>query len=228
MFAIQFAHFKTAEPFAMLTLYDYLPSQNAWKIRTLLNHLDQPYRQEFISIFEGEGHSDAYRTINPTGAVPAIKLDNGKTIAESNAILIYLAHDTPYLPEHPVEQAQVMQWLFFESDYVQASVATLRHWVLTGKDKNRSSALLEGKIAASIKVLGILDNVLASQEFLAGRTYTIADIAVYSYVHLASDARLELASYKHLQRWFDSVSSQPGFRSEVFPYSIDEHSHKEL
>jgi len=212
----------------MLTRYDYLPSQNAWKIRLLLNHLDRPYKQEFISIFEGEGQSDTYRSVNPTGAVPAIKLDDGRTIAESNAILLFLARNTHYLPDAPVEQAQVKQWLFFESDYVQASVATLRHWVLTGKDKNRPKALLDGKITASKKVLRILDEVLGNQEFLAGDTYTIADIVVYSYVHLASDAGLELDSYVHLQRWFGSVSSQPGFLKKVFPYSIDEHSFKEL
>jgi len=212
----------------MLTLYDYLPSQNAWKIRVLLNHLDQPYVQEFISIFEAEGQSDAYLRVNPTGAVPAIRLDNGQTIAESNAILIYLSRNTPYLPDDPIEQAQVMQWLFFESDYVQASVATLRHWVLTGKDKNRSKEELDGKITASRKVLGILDSVLTRREFLSGHTYTIADIAIYSYVHLAPDAGLELDSYPNLQRWIGSVSSQPGFYSEVFPYSIDEHSFKEL
>jgi len=212
----------------MLTLYDYLPSQNAWKIRALLQHLNQPYTQEFISIFEGEGQTDAYRRINPTGAVPAIKLDSGEVIAESNAILLYLAQDTPYLPNCPIKQAQVSQWLFFESDYVQASVATLRHWVLTGKHKNRTAEMMEAKISASKKVLGILDNVLRDHDFLTGRTYTIADIAIYSYVHLASDAQLEMEPYPHLQRWLDTVSSQPGFLSEVFPYSIDAHSYKEL
>jgi len=179
----------------MLTLYDYLPSQNAWKVRALLNHLGKPYQQEFISIFEAQGQTEAYRRINPTGAVPAIRLDDGQTIAESNAILFYLARNTPYLPDNPIEQAQVMQWLCFESDYVQASVATLRHWVLTGKDKNRSKELLDRKIAASKKVLGILNNALGGRVFLTGSTYTIADIAVFSYVHLANDARLDLDSY---------------------------------
>lgn len=212
----------------MLTLYDYLPSQNAWKVRALLNHLGSSYTQEFISIFENEGQSEAYLKINPTGAVPAIKLDNGSTIAESNAILIYLARDTPYFPDDPVEQAQVMQWLFFESDYVQASVATLRHWVLTGKDKNRSKTIMDDKFVASNKVLGILNNALGSRKFLVGSAYSIADIAVFSYVHLANDARLELDNYPNLQRWIDAVKSQSGYLAEVFPYSIDEHSYKEL
>jgi len=212
----------------MLTLYDYLPSQNAWKIRALLNHLDRAYHQEFISIFEGEGQQADFRRINPTGAVPAIKLEDGSTIAESNAILMYLAHGTPYLPDDRVAQAKVMQWLFFESDYVQASVATLRHWVLTGKDKNRSAETLDGKIEASKKVLGILNNALDDSDFLTGDTYTIADIAIYSYVHLAGDAGLSLIAYPHVQQWINLVGSQAGFLSQVYPYSIDEHSFKEL
>lgn len=212
----------------MLTLYDYLPSQNAWKVRALLNHLGKPYQQEFISIFEAQGQTEAYRRINPTGAVPAIRLDDGQTIAESNAILFYLARNTPYLPDNPIEQAQVMQWLCFESDYVQASVATLRHWVLTGKDKNRSKELLDRKIAASKKVLGILNNALGGRVFLTGSTYTIADIAVFSYVHLANDARLDLDSYPYLQKWIDAICSQPGSLPQVFPYSIDEYSFREL
>lgn len=120
----------------MITLYDYLPSQNAWKVRLLLNHLGRPYTQKTVSIFEGEGQLPEYLAINPSGAVPAIQEDDGRTIAESNAILLYLASDTTYLPSAALEQAQVSQWLFFKSDYVQSSIATLRHWILTGKDKN--------------------------------------------------------------------------------------------
>jgi len=212
----------------MLTLFDYLPSQNAWKVRALLKHLGQPYQQEFISIFEGEGQRAEFLAINPTGAVPAIKYDDGRTVAESNAILINLALDTPYLPGDAIEQAQVMQWLFFESDYIQASVATLRHWVLTGKDKNRSTEVLEAKRAASVKVLGILNTILAQREYLAGNAYTIADISVFAYVHLASEAGLDLTAFPDLQRWIMSVQTQPEFLSEVFPYSIDEHSIREL
>ncbi len=212
----------------MITLYDYLPSQNAWKVRLLLNQLQLPYQQKFISIFEGEGQGEDFLRVNPTGAVPAIRLENGETIAESNAILVYLAQNTRFLPGDPVKQAQVMQWLFFEADYVQASVATLRHWVLTGKDKNRSQAMLDAKRAASNKVLGILNNTLQLHEFLSGDTYTIADIAVFSYVHLAQDAGLELDDLDHLNRWIDSVKTQPHYLNEVHPYSLDAHSYKEL
>lgn len=212
----------------MLTLFDYLPSQNAWKVRTLLRHLQTPYTQKFISIFEGEGQLPAHLRINPTGAVPAIMLENGQCIAESNAILVYLAQATPYYPTDPIKKAQVLQWLFFEADYVQANVATLRHWVMTGKDKNRSENLLTMKRNASEKVLATLDSSLDNNKFLCGKTYTIADISVFAYVHLAEDAGLKLKPYSNLRKWIDAVHELLDFSAEVYPYSIDKFSHREL
>jgi len=216
------------DPKKMLTLYDYLPSQNAWKVRLLLNHLEIPYNQKTVSIFEGDGHSEEYEAINPTGAVPAIQLDEGVAIAESNAILIYLATDTEYLPSTPVQKAQVLQWLFFESDYVQSSVATLRHWRLTGKVKNRTNEELSSKHGASIKVLTILDRVLGERCFLAGQQYTIADMSVYAYVHLAEEAGLSLKAFENIRHWIDLVQTQPRYLSVMYPYSIDPFSHREL
>ena len=212
----------------MITLYDYLPSQNAWKVRLLLNHLDIPYKQEFISIFEGEGRSAEYQAVNPTGAVPAIKIDDGSTIAESNAILVYLAKDSCYFPSTSIESAKVLQWLFFESDYVQSSVATLRHWKLTGKDANRTKEIISSKYDASISALSILDRTLHAHEFLSGAHYTIADMSVFAYVHLSEDAGVSLAQFENLQRWIRTVSAQPGFLNEMYPYSIDENSFREL
>src|SRR4051812_14368063 len=99
----------------MLTLFDYLPSQNAWKVRQLLNHLQTPYRTEYVGIFEGEGQRPEYLAINPTGAVPAIRLNDGRVLAESNAILAFLAEGTSYLPEDAFGRAKVLQWLSFEA-----------------------------------------------------------------------------------------------------------------
>ena len=212
----------------MITLYDYLPSQNAWKVRLLLNHLGRPYTQKFVSIFEGEGQLPDYLAINPSGAVPAIREDDGRTIAESNAILLYLACDTEYLPSAALERAQVSQWLFFESDYVQSSIATLRHWVLTGKDKNRSGDILTSKREASMKVLSILNRRLGDYKFLAGRDYTIADMSVFAYVHLSEDAGISLNDFCNVKRWIEAVRGQPRFLQDVFPYSMDEYSYREL
>lgn len=226
--SIGFSFIESQRACLMLTLYDYLPSQNAWKIRLLLNHLEQPYIQKIVSIFEGEGQYADFLAINPSGAVPALQFDDGFTIAESNAILVYLASDTMYFPSDTQKQAQVLQWLFFEADYVQSSVATLRHWLLTGKDKNRSKEMLASKREASVKVLTILNRRLSDSSFLTGHGYTIADMSVFAYVHLCEDAGISLAAYSGVQRWIDAVRKQPGFLHDVYPYSVDEFSTREL
>lgn len=216
------------EAASMITLYDYLPSQNAYKVRLLLSHLRQPYRTEIVSIFEGEGQRPEFLAINPTGAVPAIRLEDGRVIAESNAILFFLADGTPYWPEDRFTRAKVLQWLSFENDYVQSTVATLRHWVMTGKRARRPAALVKGKRAGSLKTLATLDRELAGRPWLAGTEYSIADIAVFAYVHRAEEAELPLADYPNVISWIDRVRAQPGFLAETFPYSIDPHSAGEL
>lgn len=212
----------------MLTLFDYLPSQNAWKIRQLLAHLQMDHHTEHVSIFEGEGQRPAYLAINPTGAVPAIRLDDGRVLAESNAILTYLARGTEYLPDDAFAQAKVLQWLCFEGDYVQSSVATLRHWTLTGKLIRRPPELVAGKRATSIKVLAILERELSTRSFLTGERYSIADISVYAYVHLAADAELPLDAFPAIRRWLERVRAQPQHLAQVHPYSIDPWSVREL
>jgi glutathione S-transferase len=211
----------------MLTLYDYLPSQNAYKVRLLLNHLQLPYRTEIISIFEGEGQRPEFLAVNPTGAVPAIRLDDGRVLAESNAILAYLAHGTPYLLDEPYENARVHQWLSFEQDYV-TSIATLRHWTLTGKLARRPEALVARHRGIGQKALAILDHELARRPFIAGDNYTIADISLFAYTHLAHEGGLPLGEHLNVRRWIERVREQPGFLATCYPYSIDLHSSGEL
>lgn len=212
----------------MITLYDYLPSQNAYKVRLLLNHLEQPYQTKIVSIFEGEGKTDAFKGISPTGAVPAIELENGNTLAESNAILVYLADGTDYLPDDQYLRAKVMQWLFFEGETIQNGIATLRHWVQTGKDKNRTSEILASKRDLCLKGLEILDKALSGQSFLVGDRYSIADISVFGYTHLADEAGVQLSNFLNVMRWIDRVRSQDRFLGEIHPYSIDPYSGREL
>lgn len=211
----------------MFTLYDYLPSQNAWKVRLLLNHLDVPYRTEMVSIFEGEGQRPDFLAMSPTGAVPALRLPDGRTLAESNAILTYLAHGTRYLPDDPFGQAKVQQWMAFEQDYV-ASIATLRHWTLTGKLARRAPALVDRLRHVAHKALAILDRELAQRPFIAGDAYTIADMSLFAYVHRTNDAGLTLEDYPAIVRWLERVRAQPGFLGTVHPYSIDPFSGGEL
>lgn len=208
----------------MLTLYDYLPSQNGWKVRQLLHHLDLPYRTVPVSIFEGEGQQPEYLRINPTGTVPAIQLDDGRTLAESNAILAYLAEGTPYLPGDAFGRAKVLQWLSFEQERVESVIGSLRYWTLTGQLAKRAPALVDLKRDAGLRALSMLDAALSARPFVAGNAYTIADIALFAYTSRADEAGFDLAPHTHLRAWIERVRSQPGYLAEMFPYTVDPHA----
>ena len=212
----------------MLTLFDYLPSQNAWKICQLLAHLRLPYRTELISIFEGEGRTPEFLRINPAGKVPAIQLDDGRTLAESSAMLAYLADGTAYLPKERFARAKVHQWLSFEQEHVEMSIGSLRYWTMTGKLALRSPDLVQGKRAAAARSLALLDSELSARPFIAGDAYTIADIALFAYASRAEEADLSLAQYPDFRAWIARVERQAGFLAQMHPYSADPHAGKEL
>ncbi|HLI13606.1 MAG TPA: glutathione S-transferase family protein [Alphaproteobacteria bacterium] len=212
----------------MLRLYDYLPSQNAWKVRLLLNHLGLPYERKLVSIFEGESHTEEFLMKNPAGAVPVLEVEPGRFIAESNAILCYLAEGTSYLPDERLARARVMQWLFFEQSYVEPQIGSLRYWTLTGKLTRRSAEQIESKRAASLRALAALERHLARHDFLAAGRYSIADMAVFAYAALAGDAGFDLAPYPAFRAWIERVRAQPGFLAEMHPYAIDPHATREL
>jgi glutathione S-transferase len=212
----------------MLTLYDYLPSRNAWKVRQLLHLLQRPYRTQPVSIFEGEGRRPQFLAISPTGTVPALVLEDGRVLAESNAILMYLAEGSPWLPADAYGRARVWQWLSFEQERIESQVGALRHWRLTGKLARRPEALVAIKQRAGAHALAILERELATREWIAGEAFTIADIALHAYAALAEDAGLPLAPHPRLRAWIARVRAQPGFLDEVHPYSLDPHSGREL
>ena len=178
----------------MLTLHDYLPSQNGWKVRVLLGLLQIPYTSRIVSIFEGESRTDAFLSLNPAGAIPVLEIDDGRAIAESNAILTYLAEGTRFLPADRYQRAKVMQWLCFEQYHVEPVIGSLRFWTLTGRlERNRD--LVAGKREAGIRALAAMDRGLADTPFLVGQDLSIADIAVYAYSHRAQDCGFRLTDY---------------------------------
>jgi glutathione S-transferase len=212
----------------VIKLYDYRPSQNAYKVRLLFSHLALPHQTVEVAIFDGAGQTAEYRAINPTGAVPAVQLDDGRVLAESMAILMYFAEGTDYLPADTFARAKVLQWLSFENDYLQNSIGSLRYWTLTGKRERRPAELVAGKVATATRCLRILDDALATRPFLVGGRYTIADMACFAYTHLAGDAQLPLASYPNVMGWLERVRAQPGFLAKVYPYAVDPSSGREL
>ena len=212
----------------MITLYDYYPSQNCYKVRLLLSHLGQPYLTELVSIFQGHGQRPEYLLINPTGAVPAIRVEDGRVLAESNAILSFLAEGSRYYPDDRFMRAQIQQWMSFEADYVQTTLGSLRYWTMTGKIQRRSPQLVESKRVGSHKALRILDAQFAERPFIVGSDYTIADMSLFAYAHRAPEAEIPLSTYPHFAQWVDRVREQPGFLDTVYPYDIDAHSSEEL
>jgi glutathione S-transferase len=204
----------------MLKLYDYLPSQNGFKIRLLLQHLGQPYQHVPVAIFQGESRTPEFLEKNPVGAIPVLEPEPGVHIAESNAILCYLAEGTAYLPAERLARARVMQWLFFEQYYVEPTIGTLRFWVLTNKVQ-ANEALAAGKRGAGERALDALERHLSRHSFLANDSYSIADIAVFAYSHLAADAQFDLSSRPSLVRWIERVKGQSTALPKVYPYTPD-------
>lgn len=204
----------------MLKLHDYLPSQNGFKVRLLLQHLGQPYQHVPVAIFQGASRTPEFLEKNPIGAIPVLEPQPGVFIAESNAILCYLAQDTAYLPSERLAHARVMQWLFFEQYYVEPTIGTLRFWTLVGKLK-ANEAVAAGKRSSGERALDALERHLSKHPFLANDSYSIADIAVFAYSHLAADANFALESRPAFVRWIERVKSQAGTLPQIYPYTPD-------
>jgi glutathione S-transferase len=195
----------------MLTVFNYPASRNGWKIRLLLQHLDRPYRTVTVNILENGDQRAEYRRINPTGKVPAIQLEDGRTLAESNAILFYLAEGSAYLPTDPFGRAKVLQWMSFEQEQVESTVGTLRYWMLTGELSAHSREEVEHKRKAVQRALALLDSEFSNRAFILGDDYTIGDMALYAYSTCADSVDVQTAPYPHFRSWITRVENLPQF-----------------
>jgi len=202
---------------SMLTLHDYLPSQNGWKVRVLLGLTGIEYRTQPVAIFGGESRTEEFLGLNPAGAIPVLELEDGRAIAESNAILCNLAEGTRFLPADRFERAKVMQWLFFEQYYVEPVIGTLRFWTLTGR-LERNAAMVEDKRETAARALSALERALAAADYVAGARMTIADIAVYAYTQRAEDCGFPLSDYPAVAAWAGRVAAEIGPGYPVHPY----------
>jgi glutathione S-transferase len=193
----------------MLTLYDYLDSGNGFKVRLLLSQLTMQYRWIERDIMTGKTRTPDFLARNPNGRIPVIETDDGMCLAESNAILWYLADGTAFLPQDRMARAQVLQWMFFEQYSHEPYVATprfiIKHLPL---DSPRRTELPQ-RLAQGRTALAILDDHLKGRHFMVAETYSIADIALYAYTHVADEATLDLTPFAHLNAWLKRVSEQP-------------------
>ncbi|MBB5359881.1 glutathione S-transferase [Rhodanobacter sp. ANJX3] len=194
-----------------LTLFDYLPSRNAWKVRLLLHHLGREHRTVTVDIFKGEGRHPEYLRINPTGKVPAIQLADGRALAESNAILVYLAEGSPYMPTSAFDRAKVLQWLSFEQEQIESKIGALRYWMHAGEWSNQSPPLIQNMRQTAQRALEVVDDQLRKRRFIASDDYTIADMALFAYSTCAESVGVPLKCYPHFSAWIRRVEAQPGF-----------------
>ena len=195
----------------LLRLYDSPLSGNSYKVRLLLAHLGRDYERIELDLAKGEARTPAFLAKNPNGRVPLLELESGAHIAESNAILYYLAQGTPYFPEDPVAAAQVMSWMFFEQNTLEPHLAGARFLLrFSGKTTQNESVIKRQQRAE--KALMLMELHLSVRPYFAGGgRYTIADICLYAYTHLAGEAELSLDGYPAIQSWMERVTQQPGY-----------------
>jgi glutathione S-transferase len=201
----------------MITLFDYRPSQNAWKVRQLLWHLRLPYQCKSINTFEEEGRGVKRAPVDHWGPAPVVRLKDGRVLSESNTILWYLSGNTAYRPEDPFTQAKVFQWLSFEADYIQTTVGCLHFWTLMGDLCARPQNLVDDKRATANRALSILNCELATRHFIASDSYSIADIAIFAYAHLATDAGISTDHLPAFEAWVARVRAQHDFLAPTHP-----------
>jgi len=193
----------------VLRLYDYLPSGNGYKVRLLLRQLGIPFERVEMDILRGETRTPEFLAKNPNGRIPTLELEDGSHLAESNAILCYLADGTPFLPADRLDRARVLQWMCFEQYSHEPNIATVRFWYHSELTDERR-ALLPAKRQLGEAALRVMDEHLRTRRFFVGEGYTVADIALYAYTHVADEGGFDLAPHGAIRGWLERVRAQPG------------------
>jgi glutathione S-transferase len=191
-----------------MLLYDSAISGNCYKVRLLLAKLGIEFERQELSVFDRSDRPDVLGGLNPALRVPTLVLDDGRSLGESNAILWYFADGTEFAPTDRYERAQVMQWQFFEQYDVEPNIAVARFWELA--DIHPPDAEREAKRKGGERALSAMERHLAEHEFLVGDRYTIADISLYAYTHVAPEGGFSLQPYPSLREWLARVAAQPG------------------
>jgi glutathione S-transferase len=191
----------------MLKLYEYASSGNCYKIRLLLNHLGIAYERVPTDILKGESRTPEFLAMNPVGKIPVLEIKPGQYLSESNAIIAYLADGTEFLPSDKFERAQVLQWLFFEQYSHEPNIATVRFWMLHNQqfELDQKCEIIVQKQSLGYMALQIMENHLANNDYLVGNRYSIADIALYAYTHVADEGGFDLHKFPAVLAWFNRV-----------------------
>jgi glutathione S-transferase len=191
-----------------MLLYDSGVSGNCYKVRLLLAQLGLDYERRELDVVDRSNRKEVLGDLNPALRVPTLVLDDGRALGESGAILWYIGEGTQYVPEDRFDRAKVLQWMFFEQYSHEPYVAVARFWLTKGIDVDPET--LAERQRAGYLAFDAMEAHVRGREYLVGERYSIADIALYAYTHVAGEGGFDLAAYPAIRAWIDRVAARPG------------------
>ena len=195
----------------MYTLYSMQRSGNSYKVRLALARLGIPYAQVEIDILQGESRTPEFLAKNPNGQIPLLEVAPSRYISESNAILWYVAGGSTLAPEDRIERAEALQWMFFEQHSLEPNMGAAYFWLnLIKGGRELQSHALEDWMENGYRALGVMEMHLATHRYFVAGHFTIADIALYAYTHLAEKCDFDLSRYPAVRAWLARVAAEPG------------------
>ncbi len=193
-----------------MLLYNSAVSGNCYKVRLLAAQLGVPLDLIELSVVDRSNRAEVLGDLNPARRVPTLVLDDGRPLAESNAIIWYLGDGTAYVPDDPYERAHVLQWQFFEQYQHEPSIAVVRFLIAFSGVAEKHVDRIREQTANGYIALDAMERHLAGREFLVGQRYSIADISLYAYTHVAPEGGFDLEPYPAIRAWLERVADQPG------------------
>lgn len=194
----------------MYRLFDYLPSGNGYKARLVLKYLQMPYELTQVDIKNGASRTPEFLAKNPNGRIPVLEVPGRGFLPESHAIIAFLAEGSSLIPADGFERARMWQWLCFEQYHIEPNIGTARFWIsLAGKTRTELGDKLIEKKKGGYAALDILEAELTQRNYLVADHYSLADISLYAYTHVAHEGGFDLTPYPHIRAWCDRIASQP-------------------
>lgn len=193
-----------------MKVFGDIGSGNCYKVKLTLEQLAIPHEWHHVNILDGDTKRPQFLDLNPNGKVPVLLLDDGSTLSESNAIVDYLADGTDLFPAHRLARARVLQWQFFEQYSHEPYIAVARYInKYLGLPESRRQEY-ESKQAGGIKALQVMEQQLKRSPFLIGDAYSVADISLYAYTHVAHEGGFDLSAFPAVVDWLTRVKARPG------------------
>lgn len=194
----------------MYTLYSMQRSGNCYKVRLALAQLRIPYRLVEVDILKGENRTPEFREKNASGRVPLLEVAPSRYLPESNAILWHIARSTPLAPDDPFDRAEALRWMFFEQNTIEPSIGAAYFWLsLVRGGRDLKMHAIESWSEVGYQALSVMEDHLEINRYFAADRYTIADIALYAYVHIANTVDFDLTGYPSIRAWLKRVADQP-------------------